>query len=122
LLTANWRRPLVEWGLRARNPITARELALLRRLDRAPADEIGRVQEERLETLLRHALDNTDYYCEVLGDCGVVRAGRVDLGRLECVPILAKGVIREQERGYAPATLPRGRRPYERSGTTCRPN
>ena len=57
----NWRRPLLSLALRVIHPVTARELALLRRLDRAPAAEIRRVHEQRLEALLRHAYGQTDY-------------------------------------------------------------
>jgi phenylacetate-CoA ligase len=121
---AEWRRPLLVAGLRLANPLTHRELALLRRLDRAPAAEILALHEERLAALLRHAYAQTDYYREALGDLGVVRdGGRVDLGRFEDVPILTKEIIREQGDRLRARELPPGRRAYQNrtGGSTGQP-
>ena len=85
----SWREPLLMLSLRTMQPTTYRELKLLRRLDRAPAAEIQALHERRLTALLRHAYEQTDYYREVLGDCGVVRDGKVDLGRFDTLPIMA---------------------------------
>ena len=119
----NWRRPLLALALRARRPTTARELALLRSLDRASQAELTRVQEERLESLLRHAFHNTAYYREVLGDCGVVRNHRVDLGQLQSVPILTKEIIRTEGERLRDHTLPPARRAYANrtGGSTGQP-
>ena len=121
----NWRRPLLSLALRVIHPVTARELALLRRLDRAPAAEIRRVHEQRLEALLRHAYGQTDYYREILGDLGVVRGdGReVRLGEFERIPILTKDVIRAQGPRLRAKTLPPGREAYvnRTGGSTGQP-
>jgi len=108
----NWRKPLLVPALQAIRPVTAHELALLRRLDRAPAAEVARVHEERLERLLRHAHDTTDYYRDVLSTCGVVRGGKVDLGRFERIPILTREIIREQGARLRARTLPPGRKAF----------
>ena len=123
MLSLNWRRPLLALALRARRPTTARELALLRSLDRASQAELTRVQEERLESLLRHAFHNTAYYREVLGDCGVVRNHRVDLGQLQSVPILTKEIIRTEGERLRDHTLPPARRAYANrtGGSTGQP-
>jgi phenylacetate-CoA ligase len=108
----NWRAPLLSHMLRFLRPVTYRELSLLRRLEQAPAAEIRRLHEQRLEDLLRHAGENTDYYREVLGDCRVVRDGRVDLGWFETIPLLTRDIIRDQEARLRARRLPPGRSAY----------
>jgi phenylacetate-CoA ligase len=124
-MMTNWRRPLLSLALRAFHPVTARELAFLRRLDRAPAAELRRVHEERLTALLRHAYAQTDYYREVLGDLGVVRGdGReVDLGSFGLIPILTKDIIRAQSPRLRAKELPDGREAYvnRTGGSTGQP-
>lgn len=117
------RRHLLEAVLRAAHPVAARELRLLRRLDRAPAAEMERLREDRLEKLLRHAYATTDHYREVLGDCGVVRDGKVDLGRFDRIPILTKDVVRERGEQLRSRALPAGRRAYRNrtGGSTGQP-
>lgn len=107
-----WREPLLMLLLRALQPVTYRELKLLRRLDRASPAEVQALHEERLAALLRHAFEQTDYYREVLGDCGVVRGGRVDLGRFDGLPILTKEIIRTQRQRLRARALPEGRKAF----------
>ena len=107
-----WREPLLMLSLRTMQPTTYRELKLLRRLDRAPAAEIQALHEQRLTALLRHAFEQTDYYREVLGDCGVVRDGKVDLSRFDTLPILTKEIIRSQRQRLRARTLPEGRKAF----------
>lgn len=118
-----WRGPALDLALRLLRPATRRELALLRRLDRAPAGEVWALHEERLEALLLHAFGQTDYYREVLGDLGVVRGGRVDLGRFGEIPVLTKEVIRVQGGRLRARELPPGRRAFENrtGGSTGQP-
>ncbi len=53
----SWREPLLMLSLRTMQPVTYRELKLLRQLDRAPAAEIRSLHEQRLTALLRHAFE-----------------------------------------------------------------
>jgi phenylacetate-CoA ligase len=123
MLDINWRRPLLLESLRLLRPVTYAELMLLRRLDRVPAEEIRALHECRLEALLRHAYEQTDYYHEVLGECGVVRDGKVDLGQFERLPVLTKAIMREQGPRLRARQLPPGRRVYENKtgGSTGEP-
>ena len=107
-----WRESLLMLSLRTMQPTTYRELKLLRRLDRAPVAEIQALHEQRLTALLRHAFEQTDYYREVLGDCGVVRDGKVDLSRFDTLPILTKEIIRSQRQRLRARTLPEGRKAF----------
>jgi phenylacetate-CoA ligase len=119
----NWRKPLLVSALRLLQPVTYDELVLLRRLERAPAAETRALHDRRLEALLLHAFEQTDYYREVLGDCGVVRAGRADLSRFESIPFLTKDIIRSESDRLTAKALPKGRRPFENSsgGSTGQP-
>ena len=122
---AEWRRPLLAAGLRLANPVTHRELLLLRRLDRAPAGVVQALHEERLTALLRHAWGTTAYYRRVLAEAGVVRDGGavVDLSRFTDIPFLTKDVIRDQFDSLTSRALPQGRRAYANSsgGSTGQP-
>src|ERR1039458_5458089 len=81
----NWRGPLIRGALRVLHPETLRELDLIRSIELSP-EKIRAVQRERLEALLRHAWTETDYYREVLEECGAVRNGRVNLDRFTEIP------------------------------------
>jgi phenylacetate-CoA ligase len=109
----SWRLPPLLASTRLLRPVTYRELALLRRIERAPAMVIHSLHEERLAALLRHAYEATDYYREVLGDCCVVReGGLVDLGRFEEIPPLTKDIVRTQGPRLRARYLPKGRKAY----------
>src|SRR3954451_16949490 len=108
----NWREPLLLASLRRLHPLAYRELMLLRHLDQAPAAEICELHERRLRALLHHAYEQTDYYREVLSDCGVIRNGKVDLGRFEELPILTKELIRAEGPRLRARELPPGRKAY----------
>jgi phenylacetate-CoA ligase len=93
-----------------------RELDLIRSIEHSP-EKIRAVQRERLEALLRHAWTETDYYREVLEDCGAVRSGRVNLDRFTEIPFLTKKIMREQRERLRARSLSQGRRAFaNRSG------
>jgi phenylacetate-CoA ligase len=108
----NWRRRILVPALRALRPVSHRELKLLRDLEWKSSDEIRKVQEGRLVSLLQHAWAQTDYYREVLDDCGAVRNGVVDLGRFEQIPFLTKDIIRREGVRLRAKKLPGGRTAY----------
>ena len=118
----NWRGPLIRAALRVLHPETLRELELIRGIEFSP-EKILAVQRERLEALLRHAWTETDYYREVLEECGAVRNGRVNLERFTDIPFLSKNIIREQGERLRAKTLPGGRRAFANrsSGTSGQP-
>jgi phenylacetate-CoA ligase len=118
----NWRKPVLGLALRAHMPTAFRELRLLRRLDRAP-DDIRCLHDQRLEALLRFAFEQTDYYREVLGDCGVVRDGVVHLSKFDEIPLLTKDIIRAQGYRMRAHRLPRRRTAYRNrtGGSTGQP-
>ena len=119
----NWRKPLVLGMLYAlRSPIP-RELKLLRSIERKSPEEITQLQNQRLTVLLRHAWENTDYYRQILEDCGVVKDGRVDLDKFESIPFLTKDIIRREGKLLKAKKLPKGRKPYPNSsgGSTGQP-
>jgi phenylacetate-CoA ligase len=71
------------------------KLKELRASQWAPAEEVERLQHERLGELLRHAHAHVPYYHDVLEACGAVdSAGRVDLGAFTAIPYLDKDIIR----------------------------
>src|SRR4051794_36079949 len=111
MILPNWRRPLLEAGLRLSNPVTSSELALLRKIqfDRGA---MLRLHEQRLSTLLRHAWETTDYYRQVLAEAGVVREGMVDLSRFTDIPCLTKDIIRKEFDRLTSRALPKGRQSY----------
>jgi len=68
-------------------------LAEFRRLEAADFATVRADEERRLFDLLRHASAHVPYYQQLLGDCGVVRDGKVDLDRFSDIPILTKDHI-----------------------------
>jgi phenylacetate-CoA ligase len=88
------------------------ELRLLRSIERKPPEAIRELQRHRLGMLLRHAWENTQYYRDVLSECGVIRDGKVDLDYFENIPFLTKDIIRRQGVGLKARALPKGRHPY----------
>lgn len=119
----NWRYIAATAYLRARGSRILKELKLLRRLERASPEEIRALRDQRLTDLLIHAWRHTEYYREVLADCGVVVDGKVHLHRFSQLPLLTKDVLlREQSRLRARETAP-GRKPFRNSsgGTTGQP-
>jgi phenylacetate-coenzyme A ligase PaaK-like adenylate-forming protein len=119
----NWRRPVLKRLLRARNPEVLRELDLIQSLERAPPDAIGAVQQQRLAQLLHHAWAHTEYYHQVLEDCGAVRHGKVKLERFEDIPFLTKDILRSQAERLRAKSLPDGRKAHvnKSGGSTGEP-
>jgi phenylacetate-CoA ligase len=120
----DWRRPLLAAGLRLANPATARELAVLHRIE-FDAAAARALHEERLTALLRHAWATTDYYRRVLAEAGAVRDGgaTVDLSRFGEIPFLTKDILRDEADRLTSRALPRGRRAYANAsgGSTGQP-
>jgi hypothetical protein len=91
-----------------RNPVTSRELALLRKVQ-FDGEALLALHEQRLTELLRHAWTTTDYYRRVLAEAGVVRDdGAVDLSRFTDIPCLTKDIIRSEFDRLTSRALPRG--------------
>ena len=105
----NWRKPVMEFALRATHYAALREIEVIQSLERAPRQKIVDLQQHRLETLLHHAWSNTDYYRDVLESCGAVRGGVVNLDRFEDIPFLTKDIIRAQGEQIWARKLPKGR-------------
>lgn len=61
-----------------------------RRLESASREIVNADQQQRLCALLLHAHEHVPYYKDVLGQCGVIRNGVVDLERFRDIPILDK--------------------------------
>lgn len=79
-----------------RRPGLKRAYGELRRLEKAPEEELRGIQRNRLEAILRHASLNVPYYQELLRDLGIVSGeGEVDLERFEALPVLGKRHLRE---------------------------
>lgn len=109
----NWRKPLI-FGIfyLQRNPIP-RELRRLREIEFKSSEYIFSLQQERLKNLLHHAWKNTDYYREVLEECGVVINGIVNLERFEEIPILTKDIIKKEGDRLIARNLPSYRKMYK---------
>ncbi|HWW19428.1 MAG TPA: hypothetical protein VNZ06_01370 [Steroidobacteraceae bacterium] len=110
--TLNWRKPLIRAAFALKNPGTLAELDLIQSIERSAPESIQAVQQARLEQLLHHAWSQTDYYREVLEQCGVVQDGRINLDRFENIPFLTKDIIRTQGDRLCARKLPRGRKAY----------
>lgn len=119
----NWRKPLLFAALRLKRSRIPAELRLLRDLEFRQPEEIHALQLRRLSELLLHAWRQTDYYREVLGDCGVVRDGQVHLEHFDKIPFLTKQIIRSEGTRLKARTLPDRRRPYlnRTGGSTGQP-
>src|SRR5215216_4558955 len=92
----NWRKSLAFGMLYALESPILGELKLLRSIERKPPEEITKLQNRRLTALLHHAWENTDYYREILDDCGVVKDGKVNLDKFDSIPFLTKDIIRRK--------------------------
>lgn len=118
----NLRRPALSLGLRILSPAAARELALLRAVERDRA-ALASLHEQRLAALLAHAWSTTAYYREVLTEVGAVRDGVVDLSRFDDIPFLTRDIIRKEFDRLSSRALPDGRRAYRNAtgGSTGQP-
>jgi phenylacetate-CoA ligase len=118
----NWRVPAIAGAFRLRQPEVLRELDLIHSIEQSGV-RIQAVRDERLARLLHHAWSQTEYYHEVLEECGAVRNGKVYLDRFEEIPFLTKGIIRAQGQRLLARTLPKGRTTHQNrsSGTTGDP-
>ena len=108
----NWRKLIVFGLLRAQGSPIIDELKFIRSIERKSPEEIREIQNNRLSGLLRHAWENTEYYREVLNDCGVVRDGTVNLDRFEDIPFLTKSIISNERSRLKANILPNGRKSY----------
>lgn len=108
----NWRKPIAMAVLGATRMTVLRELRLLRSMERRAFTERRGIHEGRLTDVLRHACRQTEYYREVLAECGVVRDGRVDLSRFKQIPFLTKEIVRREGDRLRARELPAGRRSY----------
>lgn len=118
----NWRAPVIRAAFRVQNPEILRELDLIHSIERSPS-KLRTTQEERLEKLLHFAWSQTEYYHDVLGHCGVIQNGRVNLDRFVDIPFLTKDIIRAQGDRLRAKLLPPGRKPHKNlsGGSTGQP-
>ena len=118
-----WRKPLIRSIFRLLRPGVLRELDLIKSIEKASPAAIKDVQRERLQRLLHHAWNATEYYRDVLEECGAVRAGAVNLDRFDDIPFLTKDIIRSQGPRLRAKSLPEGRRAYvnQSGGSTGTP-
>lgn len=119
----NWREPFLKAALSFSQPLIRDELELLKQIEFQSSQEVQRLHEQRLTALLRHAWDTTDYYREILEDCGAVVDGRVSLHRFEDIPFLTKDIIRTEKERLVSRKLPPDRKSFENSsgGSTGQP-
>src|ERR1700676_4996975 len=107
-----WRKPLIRSIFRLLHPGVLRELELIKSIEKSSPAAIKNVQRERLQRLLHHAWSTTEYYRDVLEQCGAVRAGTVNLDRFDDIPFLTKDIIRSQGPRLRAKSMPEGRRAY----------
>jgi len=108
----NWRKPLIRSIFQMLRPGVLRELELIQSIENSSA-AIKHVQRERLQRLLHHAWSTTEYYRDVLEQCGAVTAaGAVNLDRFEDIPFLTKDIIRSQGSRLRAKSMPEGRRAH----------
>lgn len=119
----NWRKPILVGLMRVFAGPIADERNNIRSLEWLTPEEILEFQNRRLAALLHHAWENTEYYREILSQCGVVRAGKVYLDRFERIPFLTKDTLRSEGTRLKAGFLPKGRKPYSNSsgGSTGQP-
>ena len=91
-----WRKPLIHSIFRLLRPGVLRELDYIKSIEKSSPAAIKDVQRERLQRLLHHAWNTTEYYRDVLEQCGAVKAGTVNLDRFDDIPFLTKDIIRSQ--------------------------
>lgn len=99
--------------MRAMKSPIPHELQFLRSIEYKSEEEIREIQSQRLDTLLRHAWENTEYYNKVLSDCGVVNNGSVHLDRFNDIPFLTKEIIRREGDRLKAKNLPVNRKSYQ---------
>jgi phenylacetate-CoA ligase len=75
------------------------------RLQYRPGD-IRRVQERKLQALVRHCYENTKYYREVFDDAGIRPGGIRTTEDLANVPVLTRDTLRERFWDFLPHELP----------------
>ncbi len=119
----NWRKPLIRSIFRSLRPGVLRELQLIKSIEKTSPAVIKDVQQKRLQRLLHHAWNTTEYYHDILERCGAVKAGIVNLDRFEDIPFLTKDIIRSEGSRLRAKSLPDGRRAYvnQSGGSTGTP-
>ncbi len=111
-MSINWRKGLLFFLLRAQGSLIPQALDFVRSIERKSPEEIREIQNHQLAGLLLHAWENTEYYREVLSECGAVRDGEVNLERFEEIPFLTKDILRREGSRLSSTSLPRGRKAY----------
>lgn len=119
----NWRKPIILGLLNVTGSPILAELRFIRSIERWKPDAVQGVQNRRLTSILVHAWENTEYYREVLSECGVVHNGTVNLDRFSNIPFLTKDIIRKENRRLQARHLPKGRKSLANSsgGSTGQP-
>jgi phenylacetate-CoA ligase len=85
-------------------------------------NKLKNYQQQRLERLLFHAYENTDYYREIFNDVYLIRDGKINWDRFSDVPLLTKSILRNQHESLLSADYKK-RHPYKNTsgGSTGEP-
>lgn len=82
-------------GVAYRNPNLNKSLKGLLQTDKAPLDQIHRIQEEKFAVLMDYAFNYSPYYQQKFKDLGIKREDIKSLVDLQVLPVLEKSELRE---------------------------
>jgi len=106
------------WALKERTPYL-QHIKDIEAMHRWPLERIRRNQLHRLQSICRHAFEQTDYYHEQLTQAGITAGSITSLSDLQNIPILTKDDIRlNKERMVASSVSPDQLIPGKTSGST----
>ena len=93
---ANWRKPVIFALLYLTGSRIPHNLKYIKRSEYRSFEELKRIQQKKLKSLLSHAYRNVPYYTKTLEDAKIVNEnGEVQLENFRNVPILTKDIIRD---------------------------
>jgi len=92
----NWRKHIIIGLLKLRGSTIPDALKQISQWEFKQKSEIENMQKGKLTALLQHAWENVPYYHRVLGAAGAVTQEGVKLENFQKIPMLTKGIIREQ--------------------------
>ena len=118
----NWRKPLINSLLYVSGSKIPENLKQIGKYEYAGRQELEEMRQNKLRKLLIHAYENVPYYHRVLEHCGVISAGKVNLGKFPEIPILTKEIIRKEGQNLYSSDY-KSRKPYENTsgGSTGEP-
>jgi len=91
----NWRKPLIESGLRLSGNPAIKYLDEMRKSSHMDKDRLQAVQDKLLEKLVLHAYHHVPYYYDVFDYFGLVKNGKVYPDKFTDIPPLTKEIIRK---------------------------